>query len=682
VSQIGFASVDGTYGGCLGAGRVGFSADGGLWIGQDEQKSFVMKPRVESQRPEQLTHCFRTQRPRFNAEGQAHLSLQLPMTVQTCEGDYRGDCIQEVSMAGEEMLALGIGLRLHGVVRGMTVREVSWEIQAPSDTRVVEAARGIPTAGVARFEDMGNWLILAADEQFMGIYWGSEAPQWCDPLGGEGLWAKLGDGTRAPFYHGWETHLRQWQEPRGWQARESARLILQQSTGQRFRMALCWHHGDDLPLDGIGNFSGAVGLTWGSDQSVVRARLEALAAPIKPSAKGAAVVGFDYLDGTYRFRRTDGQCVATFPPDPLGRIALARVDGPASTALACTVDDRLVAPQLVSVGRTDDPYGPHDGRPDGGSRPVLAAQERPAERVELAVQLSPDRPTHVGIAQAEGLSLSYLSQDDRQELLLFCSDDPDRPLGRLSLQDLRLRDLRPPQMIRPAVACLPLYWYLMNAPSPWHSANQLKAWEIRHNGPDVVALHLMAANPGGALLSTFDVEISLSSSGALNLNVSAQLEVRGRFPLPELQFLNLFPENTRMPEEWTHDETILAGAGFLRAVDNRGDARTFSGVKLKPPFFLAQYSTRPYPAETAGNLALLVTECSPADLPLAYEPCPCWLDNHLQVHFPAGEPQIGVPYVVRYRVVIWPDDGQGREGIAEMARRSLASETLEVGAAC
>lgn len=673
MSQFGFALADGNYAGCLRAGQVGFGSDGSLWIGHDGVARFVMTPKVELHGLEKSVCCFRTQRPRFNAQGRAHLSVQLPVTVQTCEGEYRGDCIEEVSMAGEEMLALGIGLRLPGVISGMAAKEVSWEIQAPGADRV------IPMTGAERFEDLGNWVILGGDQQFLGVYWGSEAPFWCDRLGGEGLWAKLGDGTRAPFYHGWETHLRQWHEPRGWHAQDSARVLLR-PVQEGLRLALCWHHGSDLALDATCHFSGVVALTWANDQSVVRARLEALAAPVKPSAKGAAVVGFDYLDGTYRFRRTDKQCEVTFPPDPAGRTAVVRVDGPASAAFACMVDDRPVAPQLVSIGRTDDPYGPHDGRPDGGSRPVLAAQERPAERVEVAVQLSPQRPTRVGIAQTRGLSMSYLSQDDRQELLLFCSDDPDRPLGRLSLQDLRLRDLRPPQMVRPAVACLPLYWYLMNAPSPWHSANQLNAWEIRRNGPDVVALQLVGANPGRALLSTFDVEISLSSSGALNLDVTAQLEVKGRFPLPELQFLNLFPENTRMPEEWTHDETMLAGKEFLRAVDNRGDARTFSGVKFKPPFFLAQYSTRRYPAGTAGNLALLVTECSPADLPLSYEPCPCWLDNHLQVLFPAGEPQIGVPYTVHYRVAIWPDDGLGREGIAEMYRRSLVSGALEVGA--
>jgi len=728
MSQFGVASAGGNYAGYLLADRIGFNANGSLWIGQDERTRFVMTPRVELQRgggAEKTEYYFRTQRPRFNTQGQAHLSLRLPMSVQACDGDYRGDYVTEISMTGEETLALGVGLLLPGLNNGMAVREVGWELQAPGDARVIEAARGGMTTGgsgggVARFEDLGDWLILVSGQQFLGIYWGrgcgsEESQQWCNPLGGEGTWAKLEDDKRAPYYRGWETHLRQWRKPWGWQARESARVLLQ-PTSEKLRLALCWHHGSDLALDGrdaAGHFSGVVVVTWASDLSVVRDRLKALESPIQPSAKGAAVVGYDYLEGTYRFRRTDKQCEITFPPDTLRRRALVRVEGPPAGALACAVDGRAVQPQLISPGRTDDPMGPHDFRPDGGVRPVLAALERPAEQVELAVQLSSEQPTRIEVAQTEGLSLSYLSQDDRQELLLFSSprlcrgdeleygggDDHHRhappaepgartssmPLGRLSLQDMRFRHLRPPQMFRSAVTCLPLYWYLRNAPSPWHSANQLEAWEIRRNGPDVVALHLESTNPSKALRSTFDVEITLSASGTLNLDVTAQLDIQGHFPLPELQFLNLFPENSHLPEEWTYDETLLAGTGpgggFLHVWDNRGDIRSFCKADYSPPFFLAQYATRPYPKGTSCNLAVLVTECSPADIPLSYRPCGCWLDDHFQVVFPGGEPRIGASYVVRYRVAIWPNDaGQSRENMAVLARRSLASGRLEVDA--
>lgn len=67
-----------------------------------------------------------------------------------------------------------------------------------------------------------------------------------------------------------------------------------------------------------------------------------------------------------------------------------------------------------------------------------------------------------------------------------------------------------------------------------------------------------------------------------------------------------------------------------------------------------------------------------AGTPLAYEPCPCWLDDHLQVLFPAGGPPAGASYEVAYRVAAWPDDGAGREGAAALAWRSLATGALDM----
>jgi len=613
--------------------------------------------------------------PLVAGEDPRQIAFRVPVWLLNSNWDYCGEGLQEVAFAADGTVSIGVGLRILSGSGHEGLLQAGWKITLGEGSQLVAAAGRLPADGANKFEDVGDWVILKREQCFMGVYWGRDLKDWCDPLGGEGLWARIGDGRHPPFYHGWESHLRQWHGPQGWRARPGARLVLEGDG-----LLLAWHDRSAAKLapEPAIHFSGAVAVVPGGSEEEVRRRILALTAPLRPKADGAAVVGFDYLEGAYRFRRTRKSCVVSFPADPLGRAALARVDGPPAAALACKVDGKAARPQLVSVGRTDDPYGPNDGRPDGGARPVLAAAEKPAERVELAVTLSPERPTRIEVAEAEGLSLSYLSQDDRRELLLFSSRDPAAPLGRLSLHDLRLRDIRPPGMSRSAVACLPLYWYLMNAPSPWHSANRLESWELRENGPSAVRLQLVAANPGESVLSTFDLGITLSPSGALLFDIAAKLGIVGNFPVPHFQFCNLFPENTRLPEEWTHDETLAATRSELRAVDNRNGRDALKRMAFTPPFFLAQYPTRPRDPGAGGNLALLVTGCRPEGTPLAYELCRCWLDNHLYVVFREGGPEVGASYEVRYQVAAWPDRGEGRAGIGKLARAALLAGRLEV----
>jgi len=679
VRSFGFIQSEESSEGFLLPGRAGFTASGGgVWGLEDGPVGFHLGPVLDLSGDLEGPVRLRTGRPLAAAEGPERCAARLPARIEDAEERYVGDCIQEISLAGEDLLLVGIGLRFPGAVPGLRARRLGWGLQLDPDCAVVAAAGAPPGSGACRFGDVGDWLIVRDVRGFLGVFWGAEQDGWCARLGGEGLWSRIDGRDLAPFFNCWESQLRQWHGPNGWQARPGAALLVDQPGLAGDWMTLCWHQGSDLTIEPGAHFSGALALTWSEDEAEVRRRLEALAAPVTPSADGAAVVGFDHLEGSYRFRRTGKKCAVSFPADPLGRSALVRVDGAPAAAFACSVDGAAARPQLVSVGRTDDPYGPNDGRPDGYGRPVLAARERPAERAELAVRLSPSGPTRVEVAEAEGLSLSCLSQDDRRELLLWSTRDASAPLGRLSLHDLRLRDLRPPGLGRPAAACLPLYWYLMNAPSPWHSANLLESWELVENGPGAVRLRLAAANPGRAALSTFDVGFALTPSGALALDVAARLEVAGAFPVPHFQFMNLFPEKARMPEEWTHDETLAASSGFLRAVDNREGSKGLRKVEFQPPFLLAQYAARPHGPAGAGNLAVLVTSCRPAGTPCAYELCRCWLDDHFYVAFPGGAPAAGSTYEVRLQAAVWPDRGEGRAGMEALAGRALASGRLEV----
>jgi len=657
-------------------GEVAVDLAGGLWLRRRGAPAPALEPVLEVAGFEGCDGAARLLAgfcaPLAADEGPEHAAIRVPLRLLTPHGEYVGDGDQELAVLPDGTVLLGVGLRLLRVADLGPVRLAGMRLDLGPGARLVAGPGELPAPGAVPFEETGDWLLFETGCGFLGLYWGRDPQGWCDKLGGEGLWPKIGDGKTAPFFHGWENYLRQWGEPRGWRARETAALVLDDAA-----LTLAWHQGADLAAEPRTHFSGAVALAWGESQEEVRAQMEALAAPVTPEAEGAAVSGFDYLEGSYRFRRTERKCRATFPTDPLARKTVVRVDGPPAAALSCSVNGAPARPQLVSVGRVDDPYGPHEGRPDSGGRPVLAQFEKPAERAELGVELSKDKPTVVEVAESEGISLSYLAQDDRRELLLFCDAD-DRPLGRLSLADLKLRDLGLPGRPRAAVTMLPLYWFLMNAPSRFHSANVLESWDLAANGPEEIRLLLSALNPGGKVRSGVEVRLPRPSSDALKLEVCARLEVLGEFAVPHLQFCNLFPEPGRQPRDWSHAETLAATGDDLWVVENRkpsGDASTVEGRRFRdfrPPFFLSQY------ASEGGNFALLVSRAEPAEAMLGYELCRCWLDNHLFVTFPEGGPAVGASYRVDYQLALWGGAGTSREEVRELARASLAAGRLEV----
>ncbi len=597
-----------------------------------------------------------------------HLSLDL----QLDEGvEYAGDGICETCIHASGLAVVGLGLRVHKLQPLRCLQEAGLCVHAYG-MRNVNASFGKKIPGRAALAELGDWLIFQAEKGWVGLYWGVDPQGYCDPLGGEGLWPRIDDGKTAPFFHGWENYLRQWQGPHGWRGRETTGLVVGEDS-----ITLAWHQGADLPVEDTMNFAGAVALAWGESEQEVRAKMEALASPVQPETKGAAISGFDYLEGSYRFRRTEQKSTITLPADPLARSTVIRVDGPPSAAVACSVSGEPARPQLVSVGRVDDPYGPHEGRPDANGRPVLAQFEKPAERVELGVKLSKDAPTVIEVAEAKGISLSYLAQDDRRELLLFSHLDA-RPFGRLSLADLKLRDLRLPGRERATMSILPLYWFLMNAPSRFHSANLLESWDLAVNGPDEVRLSLSALSPGEKIRSTVSLSLTAPSADLMKIQLSCKLEILESFNVPHFQFCNLFPEHSRMPDDWDHAETLAMTRDDLWVVENRTPTGGDSAVEGKrfrdhvAPFFLSQY------ASGGGNFALLVSSSEPADQHLGYELCRCWLDNHLFVTFPAGGPEVSATYEVNYELGLWGDGSTSRDEVRELGRASVKSGKLEL----
>lgn len=615
---------------------------------------------------------------RSDIEGPWHVACRVLSRLEDDEGRYCGDGLLELSLPAAGMLMVGAALRVICSDGRFRVRRMGLRLVAGNGWSAV-TPRGLAAGGKALgLAEAGELAILRRGGSFLGLYWGRDLPLWCDRLGGgEGPWAPLEGGQRPPFYQGWESHLRQWPAPRGWRARAGSAVAAADNG-----VMLAWRADgaapDAAPDEPVLNCSGAAAILCAPSEEEIRRLAATLAAPLAAEVAGAVPVGLDLVEGTSRFRRTAAGCALTLPADPLGRCLTVRLDGPPTAAFACSVDGGPAVPQLVSIGRTDDPNGPDDGRPDGNGRPVLASEEAGAERLELSVRLSPERPTRVEVAEANGLSLSWLGQDDRRELLLWSSRDPEAPLGRLSLHDLRLRDLRLPGADWPAAACLPLYWYMMNAPSPWQSANLLRSIGIRENGPERVRLALSSVNPDGALLSTCEAELRLSESGALLCDVRTRLEVRGRFPAPHLQFLNLFPEATRDPRRWLRDRTHFACGDLARTVDHRENDGGLKRVSLTTPCFMAQYPDGRRAGAEQGLLAVLIEAVRPerAGTGLSYELCRCWLDNHFDILFPEGGPAPGSVFEADFQVVFAPGIRSDRE-VGDWAARSLASGRLE-----
>lgn len=578
--------------------------------------------------------------------GPHRLVLRAVQRLYDAEGVHLGDAMQETWAWADGSLYLNGMLRLIDSGRG---------------GRLIGADAGLAFAeGWTPAEGEGIRLVHEGGRRLAVVQYGEDCP-WAVPFGEEDPWERLGEGP--PYYRRWGPYYDQWGGEVGW---SSMRL----EEGPVLRGL--WVEGELRERGPTEGFRGSLALLAAGNEEELERKVRAFERPLRPSVEGGKLLFHSPLEGTIGIRKTGENLKVRFPADPEGREVRLQISGVGGRkGLHAAGGELGIGFPTTDGGVTDDPNGPDLLRPDDRHGPILTDGEvRPNEWLGT-VSLAGDRETEIELASAPGLQLVCRKWDDRQELLLFSSAHPQGNLGSFSLWDLKMRNLRIPGYADPVMARLPLYWFQANAHSAHHCLNAPEEVDLIENGPDAVRFRVAARNPAGTALSEVDVRIPFLED-QLRIDMVCRFTALEAWDLPEVQYCNFFPEETREPGAWNSDRVlVMASDGQRTRIDHRaaGESRVLSGADFRyyeGDSFVALYGG------PKGNIFALSRPGKIEGARPGYQLCGCWLDNHLFLSAGEGTIPAGTHYEVKLSLVMAHTTGADGD-IEEIGRRTLDS---------
>jgi len=619
-------------------------------------------------------------------EGPERIALRVMYSLIDEAGRYHGDGLTDTLLWADGEVRLAFALRLVDAAAHDTVTDASIEVagtnkatrlllgteritrlacDSPSRPRVFRLKKSLP----------GRFAAIETKRGVTALAWYSDDGRATDEVSGVGLWH--GPGDRAPYYDTWGHLYDQWQVLTGWAAHKNARLTIDEAGGT-VRLAWHWLRNAAEPTGANFGLKAMLGMFFEKDFASARRRIRAFQTPIVPRVGGAQFRCLDLVENTLLLKKTAPQVTLAFPRDRLARTVHVRMFGlDEAGAVLVEADGRPLVAHLLSLGgMTDDPYGPHLARPADRFVPIVGDLAKGPYEVVFSVRLSPQRKTIVTVRQQPGIQLAYVKWDDRQTYVLRSSRTHPQPLAAFSTRTLCLHDLRSKATHEPALHRVPLYWYPANVQTRGQCLNELKRLRLSANGPDVVALRVIATNPNQRARSTVNVEIPASARSTV-VDVTCRLDVLEGWDLDHIQYLNSFPSTSWQPQDWPDDWVIVMtpDGRTMQVFFKEPRDRQVLGDEIhtwRDRLFFAQGASQ------RGNLFILVQHRRPARQRHSYVLCPIWLDSHFSIENLRPPCKPGDSFEVRYTIGLAGDQRLSRAEAIELGKRSLASGKLSL----
>ncbi len=593
----------------------------------------------------------------FLEEGPVRLGIRVLFSLLDGSGRYYGEGMQEVWLYRNGLAVAGAAVRVFRGRGDASVGSVWLELEVGSEVKAIEDGRGNriqPTSELPFAETpTGRIVFKLAEGGAVGVSRLLDQGRAFEAGNRKGPWDRT--SPAPPFYDSWGTLYDQWGESYGWDDPSRAGRAV---VGPAGRVRLFWPYsltpsgGRAMSFRGI--FSVARADSAGEVDHLGRTAWN----PVTPVVRGGELKFRQLIEGVFVLAKRSPKepMEIVLPPDGEDREQHIRVVGlSGGRAVRVRTGGKDLPVQLVAPGKiTDDPYGPHGVRPDDRHGAIIVQPSHAGEAV-FSVSTKSKSETQVSVEEVEGFQIVYQRWDDRRMYAIYSPFSAERPITVFSPRDGKLREIRLSGDDRPTVSLLPLYWLKANAASALEAYNRVI--ELRASaGAAGVSLAVVGTRPDNEGRSSVRVRLTAARSD-VSIHGEAEI-VPGKGEEGPVQYLNLFPSDSRLPEDWLYDRFLAAARGDRRmeVVPAGGTGSVKGGIDvLNGPLFAAYYS--------AKGPSLFILAESGTETEFAF--CRVWMDSHFSARA-APQKAVRAKYSIRI-------DGRGYAPgqINEMAERVL-----------
>ncbi|MFC1526057.1 hypothetical protein ACFL6X_04510 [Candidatus Latescibacterota bacterium] len=615
----------------------------------------------------------------FLEEGCVRLGMRVAFDLLDDEGHYHGDGRQDVWIYPEGDIHITWAIQTVDQLAHGAIQDAYVEVQGDNSYEGLRVGSRELAAGEEARAPFGDELPEKALVLHGSV--GAAALYWVRDQGN--VWEVGSDhGPMPPFYASrWPTGMQQWSRGRmGWALDASAGVNARlDSEGPQVEMG--WLRGASQEEDLACAASLVVSLA--SDEAELERRVAATQQPLIPEVVGGDFRCYTEEDGTYEIGQADpNRMRVTFPADPLERMVRVRhyrrkTDPRHRGGVVATANGQPLRAQLMSEGELTD---------DICVVMEMSHRNDSVDDVLVATQLDRRRPTEIAIDRVPGIQATYQSEitgvdlrrraGNRRDVVVWSSRNQRAPALELDLFSGAVHHVAAQHRVDPVIWEMPMAWFLSCGVSKHHYCNYLEDFSIDINGPDRVEMYFRGVNANGGAQSETWLAIPFDHPRT-RMEVKMRMEVLQQWDHANVEFSDIFPYPSRLPETWCHDAVLFLqrDRGAIMYTQRPDRSARWGGASEADPgdrLFYGLY------AADRGNVLTLMRNRSHSEHPFHYSVCGNYIDIHVNLDPGPPPTPAGKVFEVEYVCEIYGDATTSADEIREIGERSLRTGELAI----
>ena len=606
----------------------------------------------------------------FLEEGHVRLGMRVAFDLLDDEGHYHGDGRIDLWTYPEGDLHITYNMQLVDQLAHSQVHDAYLEINgADTYNQIRLGTHDLSQGGTAEVKigaDLPDKrIVFSGDDGHAALYWArDEGHVWdvgCD------------HGPTPPFYASrWPTGMQQWaRDGMGWTCNGDSAGVCVHLTETGPAMRISWLEDEKLPA--VTTLTAMLVISLTDDPEELERRIQAVQQPLEPSVDGGTFRCYTEEDGTYEIGQADPTGAAiTFPPDPLERQVHLRyyrrkTDPRHYGGVRACANGKALRPQLMSEGElVDDICVPMD----------MSHRNHSVDDVFVAARLHAKKPTEIVIEKVPGIQATYQSEiagldlqrraGNKRDIAIWSSHNKERPIFELDLFSNAVHRLTAYNQTDPVVWEMPMAWFASCGISKHQYCNFIKEFSIEENDPKAVQIYIRSTDPNQRSQSELWLRVPYHHPRP-RLEVRMRMDVLEQWDYGNVEFTDIFPYPSRLPETWFHDAVLFMQKDHSYIKHSyRPDLSAGHGpINKDDKLYYALYPS------DRGNVLTLIKNLNYGKNDMHYSVCGNYIDIHVNLN--PGEAPVAASSVfeIEYVCEVYGDGSATVDELGAIGKRSL-----------